>query len=177
MSIAIPFFKRSAAPELDWNALYADHVGRVFNFFRYRVGDEGTAEDLTSLTFEKAWKKKHQYKGDAESFVHWVFAIARNVANDYFRKEPSLVSLEEVVSLTTDKCVADDVDKQIEFATLVWHIRQLSERERDIITLKYGADLTNRQIATELSLSESNVGSILHRTIQKLRDQLEIDDE
>lgn len=177
MSIALPFFKRVLAPDLDWNALYADHVRRVFSYFRYRVGNEAVAEDLTALTFERAWRKRGQFKGDADTFVHWVFAIARNVANEYFRKEPTLMSLDEIISWVGAGDVADQVEQTHEFAMLVWHIRQLPERECDIITLKYGAGLTNRQIAKELSLSESNVGSILHRTIKKLRKTLEIDDE
>ena len=46
---------------------------------------------------------------------------------------------------------------------------KLPKRERDLIALKYGAGLTNREIAQITRLSESNVGSILHRTVTNLR--------
>jgi RNA polymerase sigma-70 factor (ECF subfamily) len=69
--------------------------------------------------------------------------------------------------------VAGEVGERLAFAHLVRCINQLPERERDIVTLKYGADLNNRQIACLLQLSESNVGTILHRTIKKLRRQME----
>lgn len=45
----------------------------------------------------------------------------------------------------------------------------LSPREKEIISLKFGAELTNRRIAGMLGLSESNVGVMLYRAIRKLR--------
>jgi len=50
---------------------------------------------------------------------------------------------------------------------------ELPYREQDLIALKYGAGLTNREIAKITSLSESNVGSILNRTVKNIRIQLE----
>ncbi len=48
-------------------------------------------------------------------------------------------------------------------------LAHLPAREREILALKYGADMTNRDIARHTGLSESNVGTILHRTLQGLR--------
>jgi RNA polymerase sigma-70 factor (ECF subfamily) len=173
MSLVMPFRKAEAAAALDWDALYTDHVGRVYNFFRYRVGDNLTAEDLTATTFEKAWCKRNQFRGNAESFTAWLYSIARNVANDHFRKRPLLVALESVSHLAAAGSVVEQIEQAGEFATLVAAINRLPGRERDIVTLKYGADLNNRQIARQLELSESNVGTILNRTLQKLRLELE----
>ena len=78
----MPLRKAAAVTALDWDALYTDHVGRVYNFFRYRVGETATAEDPTGATFEKAWSKRMQFRGDPESFTAWLFTIARNVANE-----------------------------------------------------------------------------------------------
>ncbi|MGB1252289.1 MAG: RNA polymerase sigma factor [Candidatus Promineifilaceae bacterium] len=173
MSLVLPFFgKRHKAPAIDWDALYADHIERIYNFFRYRVGDDAVAEDLTAMTFEKAWQRRRQFRGDVTRFTYWLYAIARNVANDYFRNRPKLVALDEALVAQGDR-LSEQVERQSEFARLVHHIQQLPERERDIISLKYGADLNNRQIARQLKLSESNVGSILHRTIKKLRQRME----
>jgi RNA polymerase sigma-70 factor (ECF subfamily) len=177
MNLVLPFRKAKAATALDWDALYTDHVGRVYNFFRYRAGDTATAEDLTAATFEKAWCKREQFHGDAENFTAWLYTIARNVANDHFRKSPPLVALEAASQLAAPESVAEQIEQAGEFASLVAAINQLLGRERDIITLKYGADLNNRQIARQLQLSESNVGTILNRTLQKLRLELEAHDE
>jgi RNA polymerase sigma-70 factor (ECF subfamily) len=49
----------------------------------------------------------------------------------------------------------------------------LPERERELISLKYGADLNNREIAAITGLTESNVGTLLSRVLQRLREQWE----
>jgi RNA polymerase sigma-70 factor (ECF subfamily) len=161
--------------EMDWDVLFRENVGPIYNFFRYRVGNDQVAEDLTANTFEKAWRKRKQFQGEDEGavFAHWLYSIARNVANDYFRKSPSLVALDSIVEQVDGNSVAGEVSQRLEFARLVRFINQLPDRERDIISLKYGANLNNRQIACQMQLSESNVGTILHRTIQRLRRQME----
>ena len=173
----MPLRKAAAVTALDWDVLYTDHVGRVYNFFRYRVGETVTAEDLTAATFEKAWSKRLQFRGDPESFTAWLFTIARNVANDHFRKSPPLVPLEAASHLASPDLAGEQLEQAEEFNRLVAAINRLPGRARDLITLKYGAELNNRQIAKQLHLSESNVGTILSRTLQKLRLELEVYDE
>jgi len=51
-----------SAEELDWDALYSDQLPRIYNYFRFRVGSDADAEDLTSRTFEKAWRARQQYR-------------------------------------------------------------------------------------------------------------------
>jgi len=173
----MPFRKVTAVTTLDWDTLYTDHVGRVYNFFRYRVGDAALAEDLTATTFERAWRKRIQFRGDEDNFTAWLFTIARNVANDHFRKSPPLVSLEAASRLAEPDLGVEMLEQAEEFTRLVAAINRLPRRTRDLITLKYGAELNNRQIARQLHLSESNVGTILSRTLQKLRLELEVYDE
>lgn len=173
----MPFRKAKAAAALNWDALYADHVGRIYNYFRYRLGDDATAQDLTSATFEKAWSKRRQFRGDPERFTAWLYTIARNVANDHFRKSSPIIALEAASHLAAPHSTAEQVERNGEFGRLVAAINRLPEREREIITLKYGAELNNRQIAQQTHLSESNVGTILNRTLQKLRLELEVPDE
>jgi RNA polymerase sigma-70 factor, ECF subfamily len=173
----MPLRRTKAVESLDWDALYTDHVGRIYNYFRYRVGDTVTSEDLTATVFEKAWRKRIQFHGNAESFTAWLYTIARNVANDHFRKSSTLVPLEAASHLTAPDQVADQIERAGEFARLVAAINRLPGQERDIVTLKYGAELNNRQIARQLNLSESNVGTILNRTLQKLRVEMEAQNE
>ena len=177
MSLVMPLRKAAAVTALDWDALYTDHVARLCDFFRYRVGDTATAEDLTAATFEKAWCKRTQFRGDPDRFTAWLFTIARNVANDHFRKSPPLVSLEAAGLLASSDLAAEALEQAEEFSRLVAAINRLPGRERDLITLKYGAELNNRQIARQLHLSKSNVGTILSRTLHKLRLALEVHDE
>jgi RNA polymerase sigma factor (sigma-70 family) len=87
------------------------------------------------------------------------------------------VSLEAAGPLASSDLAAEALEQAEEFSRLVAAINRLPGRERDLITLKYGAELNNRQIARQLHLSESNVGTILSRTLHKLRLALEVHDE
>src|SRR5258705_12036258 len=74
------------AREQDWDALYADQLPHVYNFFRYRVGDGAVAEDLTSLTFEKAWVARNRYRRDPAAFFPGVMTLAPNGGTDHYRR-------------------------------------------------------------------------------------------
>ena len=157
------------ARDADWDALYADQLPRVYNFFRYRVGDGAVAEDLTSVTFEKAWRSRDRYRRDLAGFGTWLIAIARNVATDHWRTRKSHAPLEEAVHVPGGDTPAELAERRSDLEQLSRALDALGERERELIALKYGAGLTNRAIAKTLNLSESNVGTLLHRTIQALR--------
>lgn len=157
------------AKEADWDALYAQQLPRVFNYFRYRVGDSAVAEDLTSLTFEKAWVARNRYRRDLASFTTWLMTIARNVAIDHYRSRRVHAPLEVAEHVASGDSPERDAVLRSELDQLSGLLEALPEREREIIALKYGSEMTNREIAKQLRLSESNVGTILHRTVQALR--------
>ena len=161
------------ATEADFAALYQAELPRIYNFFRYRLGDGPLAEDLTSETFEKAWKNRERYRRDLAAFSTWLFTIARRVATDRYRRPHTEVSIDDISPLadeTTPEGVAEERD---EFARLSALLARLPERERELVALKYGAGFTNRAIARLTGLSESNVGTILHRATQQLRAEWE----
>jgi RNA polymerase sigma factor (sigma-70 family) len=165
--------RMSTAREIDWNALYADQLPRVYNYFRYRIGDDALSEDLTAATFEKAWRGRQQYRRDRAAFSTWLFTIARNVAVDHFRRYRLSVPL-EAVELQADSPAPDEiVEYEDDVARLSGLLAQLASRERELVALKYGAGLNNREIARLTGLGESNVGTILYRVVRKLRAQWE----
>ena len=160
-----------ATAEINWNALYTDLLPRVYNFMRYRLGDSPEAEDLTATTFEKAWRARWRYRNDRGAFSTWLFTIARNVATDYYRRQQPDVSLESLPEQADPAVPERLAEQQDELSRLGALLAQLPPRERELVALKYGAGLTNRFIAKLTGLSESNVGTILHRTVQHLREQ------
>lgn len=159
----------SPAREADWDALYAEQLPRVYNYLRFRVGDASVAEDLTSATFEKAWVARHRYRHDLASFGTWLLVIARNVAIDHLRARRSHVPLEAAAELAGGRDPGELAEQRESFARLARLLETLPDRERELVALKYGAGWTNRAIAKATRLSESNVGTLLHRTIQALR--------
>lgn len=165
-----------AVEEIDWNAVVNNELPRLYNYFRYRLGDEGVAEDLTSVVLEKAWLKRHRYGKDRAAFSVWLFSIAKNEVIGYLRKrQVSLpISMAETAS---DETIEHHLEQTQDIQQLSRLLTGFSERERELISLKFGADLNNREIATVTELSESNVGTILSRVLQKLREQWQVQDE
>lgn len=164
----LPTKHDSAAP--DWDAIYADFLPRVYRFFCYRVGDGPSAEDLTSATFEKAWRARDGYRNDLAAFSTWLFSIARNVVIDYFRVHKDTLPLDEAL-VAGEHAMEADVEQRDDFTRLLQLMSELPPRERDLLALKFGAEQSHRQIARILGLSEPNVAVIAHRAVKRLRDQ------
>ncbi|RPI28329.1 MAG: sigma-70 family RNA polymerase sigma factor [Chloroflexota bacterium] len=148
-----------ARETVDWEAVFREEPPRVYNFFRYRLSDGTQAEDLTSATFEKAWAGRKRYRHDRASFSTWLFAI------DDFRRRRHTFSLEEVEIETDSPGVEEQVQTRQVLDQIGTMLRRLPDRDQELVALKYGADLTNREIARLTGLSETNVGSILNRTV------------
>lgn len=155
--------------DVDWDAVYARELPRIYNYFRYRVGDDAIAEDLTSATFEKAWRGRDSYRRDTAKFSTWLYAIARNVAVDHFRRGGREVPLDTAMDVPSGSTPEADAVRISELDRLANLLEGLGERERELLAFKYGAELTNREIAKVTKLSESNVGTILHRAVTTLR--------
>lgn len=155
--------------------LYELYLPKVYRYISYRITDVHTAEDLTSVVFEKALTKFKSYSSDKAAFSTWIFTIARNTLTDHFRvkSKDQTVPLEDpsvTFHVPVEGSPEDETDKSEEIQLLNHCLARLSSVEREIISLKFGAEMTNRQIAKTLSLTESNVGIIIYRAVRKLRD-------
>jgi RNA polymerase sigma-70 factor (ECF subfamily) len=163
---------RWVAAEPDWEQVYAEQLPRVFNFFRYRFGDTADAEDLTARTFEKAWRARHRYRRDVAGFATWLLTIARNVAIDHMRARQRYEPIETAWAVAASgKTPEQTVVQRSEAQRLGTLLGTLPPRQRELLALKFGAEMTNRDIARATGLSESNVGTILHRAVETLRER------
>jgi RNA polymerase sigma-70 factor (ECF subfamily) len=166
--------KTMTAPmeDINWDSVASHELPRLYNYFRYRLGNETAAEDLTSLVLEKAWLRRHRYHRDRAAFSTWLFAIAKNEVIAYLRKRRISVPI-SAVEHATGETAEHILEHSQDLQTLAHLLADLPERERELISLKFGADLNNREIAALTGLSESNVGTILSRLLQKLRERWE----
>jgi RNA polymerase sigma-70 factor (ECF subfamily) len=98
-----------------------------------------------------------------------LLTIARNVAIDHFRAYRPHVPLDDAPEIPGVETPHTLSERRSDFERLTRLLASRPERERELIALKYGGDMTNREIARLTGLGESNVGTILHRTIQALR--------
>src|SRR5262249_27477802 len=120
-------------------------------------------------TFEKAWRARERYRHELAGFGTWLLAIARNVAVDHLRSRRDHAPLEEADEVSAPGSPEDDNARSSDAERLRSLLARLPERDRELIALKYGAGATNRAIAKLTGLSESNVGTIVHRVVQALR--------
>lgn len=153
---------------------YEQYMPKIFRYIRYRVNNVQLTEDLTSAAFEKALASFSKYSSDRAKFSTWIFAIARNVVIDHYRvsgrREATRV-LEEAAEIpSADLSPEEKLEQKVELQALQLYLAELSDDEREIIQLKFGAELNNRQIAKMLGLSETNIGTRLYRAVRKLRD-------
>jgi RNA polymerase sigma-70 factor, ECF subfamily len=143
-------------------------IRKVYAYVAYRVGDGPDAEDITSATIERALRYRNRFdprRGDAHA---WVIGIARRCISEHFGERP--VPVESVPEETAPGELAAESATRIDLRRAV---AQLGDREREIIALRYGADLTARQIAAVLELKTNTVEVALHRALQALRAVLE----
>ncbi|MBN1430895.1 MAG: sigma-70 family RNA polymerase sigma factor [Anaerolineae bacterium] len=168
--------KLTTSQTAHWECVYRDLYPRVYNFFRYRFGDEQLVEDLTAETFTRAWADRHRHQQSRGQFATWVYGIARHVATDHLRQQ-SDSPLPNADQLPADWQTGPEAthERQEDMQYLADLLNTLPPRERELIALKYGAGLNNRKIAAITGLTPSNVGTILHRTVKHLRTQWELD--
>lgn len=161
--------------KLDWDKIYDQQIPRIYNFFRYRTGHTEVSKDLTAQTMMRAWRYRHRYDNDLGEFEAWLFQIARTIAADDWRRNQQVtLSLADIENYPSQVQVEDEVLRRDTATCLYQLLSQLPSQEQDIIALKFGADMTNRAIAEVLSITETNIGTILHRVIKKLKIQWEL---
>lgn len=159
---------------INWDTVFDVELDRIYNYLIYRLGEPAAAQDVTAETFETAWKIRHRYNANKGTAQSWLFGIARKRAGVYLKrhKRKQEVALsDEIHAVTTP---LDEQFDRGQLKTALRHaIQTIAPRDQEIIALKYGAGLNNRQIAKQVSLSESNVGTIIYRTVAQLRQRLE----
>jgi RNA polymerase sigma-70 factor (ECF subfamily) len=156
-------------------ALYDCYAPRVFTYIRYRVEDIPTAEDLTAQAFEQVLIHLPRFHSDKAPFGAWLFGIVRHTVSHHRRAQQRQrwLSLDAILHRASDDPLpeAESISNETHRG-LLRAVACLSERERDLLALKFAAGLNNRHIARLTGLSESNVGVVLFRSLKRLRSML-----
>ena len=157
---------------------YEAHVWDVYGFLAYRLDRRDEAEDLTQLTFERALRSWDRFDDRRASVRTWLLAIARNALIDHFRRDRSstTTSLDDdqagnVQGLPTEP--GPDETHLGPDPALHVALMKLTDREREVLALRFGAELRGPEIAEMLDLSLANVQQISSRALRKLRADLE----
>jgi RNA polymerase sigma factor (sigma-70 family) len=154
---------------------YDENVWHVYGFFGYRLRSREETEDLTQLTFERALRAWKRFDPERASARTWLLAIARNVLIDHYRRDRSdrhdPVPVEEHEDLRA--CDGPERASLGVSSELAAALELLSDRDREVLALRFGGDLTGPEIAEMTGLTVANVQQILSRSLRRMRDELE----
>jgi len=161
--------RRPTVDELD--AVYRAHVASIYGFFNYNVGRD-VAEDLTAATFERVVRSWGRFDASRSTERTWIYAIARNLLTDHLRSQRhrSGPSLDEHPALLDNLASSEDPEQRTLGADAVsgW-LGRLRPRERQVLALRYCADLSVADIARIMDFTEANVHQICSRALRRLR--------
>lgn len=156
--------------------LYKHYKKHLEKFFRARLGSDPVVEDLVANVFEKALSGIDSFRWQNVSLSAWLYKISRNVLVDYYREDDkrSTTDIEDIrPPETKDQGPEDNYVDEEKKELLRGLLDELPEREQKIIYLKFFRGRTNKWIAEELGLTETNVGTIVYRSIRKMREMVE----
>jgi RNA polymerase sigma factor (sigma-70 family) len=151
--------------------LFEEHAQGLFGFLAYRTGDRALAEDLVGDTFERVLRGRHRFNPRRGSEKQWIYAIALNLVRDHVRRTAAEQRATARVAAQPHaaQTLPDDIETRDELQAA---LRTLGEDEREVVALRFGGDLTLREIARVLGAGESAVEGRLYRALAKLRDKL-----
>jgi len=143
-------------------------IRSVYAYVAYRVGPGPDAEDITSEVFERALRYRASYDSTRGEPMAWLIGIARRCVNGAV-SDPH----RSLDSLHDRAAPGDLADETVGRLSLAAAVSRLSERDRELIALRYGADLTGRQIGAILDLSANAVDVAVHRAVERLGQALD----
>jgi RNA polymerase sigma-70 factor (ECF subfamily) len=165
----------TAAPaeaEIAFERLYRANRDDLYAYVAGLLRDRAAAEDVVAAAFERAYRKRRRFDPDRGTPRAWLFGIARNAALDELRRRRRQAPL---VGEVGDPGASAPGEAEAGM-TLRIAVRDalgsLLPRDRELVALKYFAGLSNAEIARVLDVSESNAGTLLHRALEKLREQM-----
>ena len=154
--------------------LYEKYFDGIYRYIYLRVRNQTETEDLTQEVFVKALKAISSYQQRNLPFAPWLFRIAHNQVIDYFRKEGKVekVPLEEDTPLVSKLNPALTAERELEIENLVRKVAELSPAQREVISLRFGAELSIAETAKALGKNEGTVKALQFNGIVALRKML-----
>jgi RNA polymerase sigma-70 factor (ECF subfamily) len=141
-------------------------IRRVYAYAAYRLGDGADAEDATSDTFERALRYRESYDREKGEPVAWLIGIARRCVDQILANR---IPVGEPPEMEAPIDLEAETVSRLELGRA---LASLSDQDRELVALRYGADLSARQIAEIVEARTNTVEVALHRALERLRRQL-----
>jgi RNA polymerase sigma-70 factor (ECF subfamily) len=163
---------RTSMRRADFDRVYSEHAQAVYGFLAYRTGDRILAQDLLADTFEAALRSRRLFDRARGSERTWLMSIALNRLRDHARRRAAEARAYERVSAGDAGGADPGLDAVADRDYVMRALAGLSEEERECLALRFGADLTLKEIAAALDEPESTVEGRVYRGLRKLREEL-----
>ena len=138
-------------------------IRRVYSYVAYRIGEGAEAEDVTGAVFERALRYRASYDASKGDVTAWLIGIARRcIADRHFTIHEQVDELE----LASEEDVAQETMRRLDLRAA---LALLSAEDQELLSMRYGADLTAKQIAEVLDAKTNAVEVRLHRALARLR--------
>lgn len=154
--------------------LYDYYLPRIYRFVLIKVGHREVAEDITHLTFLKAWENIDRYSYRGYSFGSWLYRVARNTMMDHYRSKSPQIYLDDIFTEPeSDKPrPGENLDIKIESEKILAVMIKLSGLEQDVIIMRFVEDMSTKEVSEAVGKSEGAVKLIQHRAMKKLKELL-----
>lgn len=164
--------------------LYDEYYPKLYAYILLRVRHREQAEDIVQQTFLKALDNLSSFKPrQGATFGSWLFQIAKNDLVDRSRQTTKLIFCETEIldatpaaSSTIEELLQKEADAEEKerWCNVVCSLEKLDEEERELITLKYLADLPYKEIAKTMNKKPNTLAVMLKRALEKVREDLHV---
>jgi len=156
--------------------LYQLYVEKIFRYLYSMTRNVQEAEDITTQTFMKAFESFESFRMDGH-FASWLFKIAHNKAIDHFRRRENTTVLDETHEIEGESNTLNKVIQVEQVAILSNLLESLSDEERELLRLRYLAELKFSEIANLLAANEVTIKKKIYRLLERLQNQVEDSNE
>jgi RNA polymerase sigma-70 factor (ECF subfamily) len=155
-------------------ALWNQHAQRIYRYCFRRTADHELAEDLTSIVFLEAWRRRAECNLSPEAELPWLYGVAANVLRNQWRSQRRYKKALARLPRPSDESdlaqdAVDRLDDELRMSKVVKKLRALPQIEQDVLTLCAWEDLTPKEAAIALGVPEGTVRTRLHRARRRLR--------
>ncbi|HAF61108.1 MAG TPA: hypothetical protein DCK95_02145 [Anaerolineaceae bacterium] len=156
--------------------IYHRYVHSVYKYFYNRTWNQNEAEDLTAQTFLAVLEGLQKYH-DNGYFSAWLFSIARRKAADHFRIKAKQPFVEFNDDIPADSDFLNDIIQSERLTKIAHLFNDLPEKDKEIIRLRYVADLSFAEIGRTLHRNEGTIKKTLYRIVNRMKSKLEEENE
>ncbi len=149
--------------------LYEANVDRVYRYVRARVGEPADAEDVTAEVFIRAMNALSSYKERGLPLIAWLYRIGRNEAANFMKKRGRHDELPLLDTVAAKDDPAETAVNQVTYDEVVNGMGSLTDLQREVLSLRFAAQLSIAETAAAMSRSEQAVKFLQHSALRAMR--------